>query len=294
MRNTVIVEGIGDLRDAFGMILEDGWIMNPPEPTTRFVDVPGRWPLDLTDAMGGPFYGNRQQSFVFGLFNKDHELAVREAIRTMHGKRLRYSVSMDPDHMYEGRWSLSEINRGYPGFTSIKATVVADPYRYRPDMTLRLNPVGGRWYTLECGDMPVRPTIECETPVRVDFNGKSTLVGAGSWQLNNVLLTKDSNRIYLNSWEVHDATWNYIAENGQHPLIWDEADWLSWDELEGLATIDGGATSTGSGITWTDAMFMTWDEAEQLTWDEVEWMPSTGVTPASETTVYLTYKIGDL
>lgn len=284
----VWVDGVGTVGNAYGIIAIDGFGMSQPEPRTRLVEVPGRsGSLDLTDAMGGPFYEDRQMT-LYMLADGDVWERESSLVSAVHGRRLRFRISADPEHTYVGRWTIKESRRTINA-VMLQCDIVCDPYRYRDAVTYRTNPVGGRMYDLPSGDMPVRPTIEAQTPVMVEFGGRETLVPAGTWRLNDVLFVAGVNHLYLNSWQVSVTTWEYVSSGGRHPLTWDKAEMLRWDELEGLSSADGMIARK-----WDEAEFLTWGDAEELTWDEMEWGGSEPDVPPVDTTVYVRYEIGDL
>ena len=82
-------------------------------PNLNFVDIPGRkrGPIDMSDYLtGGTTYGDRSGSFEFYVDN-DHEnwVTLRDKIISyLHGKKMMMSLEDDPDHYYEGRFSLNE------------------------------------------------------------------------------------------------------------------------------------------------------------------------------------------
>lgn len=290
-RPYVSVEGVGRLDEALGMVALDGFGLSPPEVQTRLVDVPGRWPLDLTDALGGPFYGLRRQTLRFLVEAANVEAAKGRALSALHGRRLRYSLSVDPGHTYVGRWSVTGSAEWHgQGACVLTCEVACDPYRYRDRAYWVLNPIGGRWYTFPSGDMPVRPSIHCATPVWVqDEGGRVSRFAAGDWRMNDVLFHAGDNRLYVSSWTVRDTTWGYVAPDGPHPLKWGDLKGMTWGELSRLAGDSGVAART-----WGDLRGMRWGDLDGR-WGDLGWGPSSGTPrPDVDTTVYIDYEIGDL
>lgn len=284
--NEITVEGVGPLRQALNMVLEDGWDLGVPQPRQRLVEIPGRsGSLDLAGAMGGPFYGDREQSFRFLVRTTDQATARRRITRALHGRRLGYACTMDPGYRYEGRWAVTGFEVLGRTAMIVSVEVVADPYKSLGTMTYRLNALGGRLYRLEGGDMPVRPTIECKTPTTVVFDGRETRVASGTWRLNDVLFEAGWNELYVNSWEVADTDWSYVAD-----LTWDDVEGMTWDELGRLAT-----GAVGEGMTWDGIEYLSWDDAADLTWDDFEEpLPGYEAEPSVDTSVILQYEWKDL
>lgn len=283
----VTVDGMGRLDEALGMVALDGWSLSPPEVRTRMVEVPGRsGSLDLTEAMGGPYYKDRLLTLRF-LMEGDPEACKSRALAALHGRRFRFSLSMDQDHAYEGRWEATETDeRWVTGAVVLTFSVACDPYRSRRDVTLRLNPAGGREYWLESGDMPVRPTVECRTVTLVEWSGESFELTPGTHVLRGEPMRRGLNRIWLNSWQSGGTTMGYLSG-----LTMGELSRHRMAELRRLAR-DSGVSARPMG----ELSLMGMGELSQMTMREMRWGPSGGEGdgPGQDTTVIVTYEWGDL
>lgn len=86
-------------------------VINPPEPKTNLIDIPGgNGMLDLSPMPGGrPVYSNRTGTIDFYV-NDDrkswHEI-YSEIMAYLQGQKMRMVLEDDPDHYYEGRYRVS-------------------------------------------------------------------------------------------------------------------------------------------------------------------------------------------
>ena len=86
--NRLIVNGV-DLSVRFQIALIDGYELNPPEPKTYTVDIPGgNGVIDLTEALTGDVaYNNRSQKFTFICINpNDFEKVKTKISNFLHGR----------------------------------------------------------------------------------------------------------------------------------------------------------------------------------------------------------------
>ena len=124
-----------DLTVKFGMILLDGYSINPPTLKTYYVDVPGSdGKLDLTDVlMGRAAYNNRTMEFTFCVIGvTDIEAKKQEINEFLHGKAYDFKITMDPNYIYHGRFMISEYSHGVYNVgkvLSFKLSIDADPYK---------------------------------------------------------------------------------------------------------------------------------------------------------------------
>ena len=124
-----------DLTVKFGMVLLDGYSINPPAPKTYYVDVPGSdGKLDLTDVlMGRAAYNNRTMEFTFCVIGvTDIEAKKQEINEFLHGKVYDFKITMDPNYIYHGRFAITEYDYGVYDVgkvLSFKLSIDADPYK---------------------------------------------------------------------------------------------------------------------------------------------------------------------
>ena len=64
--NRLIVDGV-DVSMKYRMVMADGYTLEPPEPKTYTIDIPGGdGVIDLTESLSGDVvYNNRHQEFTF-------------------------------------------------------------------------------------------------------------------------------------------------------------------------------------------------------------------------------------
>ena len=124
-----------------GMNTWDDWHLIPSSRptvaqagvTTNLVEIPGRaiGPVDLSDYLTGEIvYTTRQGSFEF-LVDNGHEhweTLKYKIVSYLHGKKLKMSLTDDPDWVYGGRFSLNEW-RSEPWNSKIVIDYVLSPYK---------------------------------------------------------------------------------------------------------------------------------------------------------------------
>ena len=280
--NRLIVNGV-DLSIRFQMVLLDGYTLEPPEPKTYTVDIPGgNGVIDLTEALTGDVaYKNRKQEFTFAVIDvKNFEKVKTEVSNFLHGRAFDYTMTMDPGYTYHGRFSVdSYSHEAYANglLGQFKITVDANPYKLKEHCAYRLNATGGKLYRLESGRRPVHPTIECTEPCFVTFgsNGEQT-IPAGTYRLNDVLFNQGINEIYLNTHKFFYVHWDEIGEDAYS---------YRWDKIHNL-----GIAVVGAPRAWLDLSEKRWSDLSEKHWKELDYR----VENMPEVTVYLTYDWEDL
>lgn len=237
--NRVIV-GDSDLTMDFQMILIDGFVLEPPEPKTYYIDIPGgNGVIDLTESLGGDVaYKNRHQTFTFKLiYPKMFENIKTKLSNFLHGKYFNYRLTWDPGYTYKGRFtveSYSHVALAAGKLGEIVISVDADPYKYKPNQVFRINGVGGEEFLFNSGRKPVRPVIETTRSTIISWEGNTFRVGTGTFRLNDVLFHEGINRLYINTYEIFSTTWNDIGRSGEYTLTWNEAKKYTFDKLQML------------------------------------------------------------
>lgn len=280
---SLTIDGVDTYR-SLRMVLS-GKRLDPPKEIYRMVDNPAGPSIDLTEALGGPFYGDRMQEFDFTFVGTDDFERFKSKLSAfLHNRRHEYSLSWDPGYTYSGRFRVVEYEE-FPGYGKVKVEVTADPWKTKGVQSYRIDAAGGRMFRFESGMRPVRPTIECANPVRVQFGGKVTNLPAGTWRLNDVLFERGWNEIYINSYEVVNTAWYELAEGEAHAMTWADASKYRWDEIRAL---------NGEGLmrtkTWEDMAQARWEDLAETRWAELR--RSTPLEDSNE--VYLTYDWSDL
>lgn len=202
--NRLIVDGI-DLTEKYRMILADGYSLEPPEPKTYTIDIPGGdGVIDLTGALtGDTVYKNRKQEFVFYIIGTNtFERVKTEVSNFLHGKSFDYKITMDPDYIYHGRFSVKSYTHavyslGIVG--AIKISIDAEPYKkkitkpqcYNASTGIIAYPISGR--------KPVQPKFEFSDDTKVIFNNKRYIMPAGAYIIEDIWFKQGGNEIFFMS-----------------------------------------------------------------------------------------------
>lgn len=287
-KNRMIVDGV-DLTERFAMILSDGYTLEPPEPKTYEVDIPGGdGKIDLTESLlGDTAYKNRNMEFSFYVIDiENFEQVKTEVSNFLHGKAFNFQITMDPGYTYHGRFSVSayehsSYNLGIVGVIKIK--IDGNPFKYQEDRVYKVDAIGGKTVYLESGRKRVRPTIETNGFLKVIHNGKLVTLPKGSWAINDILFKDGINELYLNSYDIRNVTWGDLKTNN---ITWGD---MKAKRLYELYCSDG----QGSYVfeTWSDQLERTWSDISEKTWSE--FLYRSEVTKDIDD-IYIKYKVGDL
>lgn len=288
--NRLIVNGI-DISIRFQMVLVDGYTLEPPEPKTYTVDVPGgNGVIDLTESLTGDVvYKNRKQEFIFDIIDvKNFEKVKTEISNFLHGKAFDYTMTMDPGYTYHGRFSVESYN--HSSFANgllgqIKISIDANPYKLKEHCSYKLNATGGRYYSFESGRRPVHPVLECTQPCFITFKGIEYTVPAGTHRLNDILFNDGMNDIYVNTSRLWYIIWDEIGENKNYPLTWEDAHKYTWDSIQKLS----GETKDAPSC-WADVSNKTWADVADKRWSEMDYRREN----VPDTTAYFIYDWEDL
>lgn len=288
--NRLIVNGV-DLSIRFQMVLLDGYTLEPPEPKTYTVDIPGgNGVIDLTEALTGDVaYKNRKQEFTFAVIDvKNFEKVKTEVSNFLHGRAFDYTMTMDPGYTYHGRFSVdSYSHEAYANglLGQFKITVDANPYKLKEHCAYRLNATGGKLYRLESGRRRVHPVLECTQPCFITFNGVESIIPAGTYRLNDVTFKEGINEIYLNTSRLWFVIWDEVGEDKNYPMTWGDAGMYTWDSIQRL-----GGDITDAPSCWGDISDKIWSDVFKKRWNEMDYRRE-NIPDAS---AYLTYDWEDL
>lgn len=289
--NRLIVDGV-DLTLKYGLILVDGYTLEPPEPKTYEVDIPGGdGKIDLTETLlGDTAYKNRKMEFelyAIGLEDsKDFERVMTDVKRFLHGKSFDFRITMDPDYTYHGRFTISGPKHsmymsGVAGY--IKVTVDADPFKYLDDPVYKIDAVGGKIAYFESGRKRVRPTIETDGFLKVIYKNKLYTLQQGSWAINDVLFTEGVNEVYFNSYDVKNLTWGEVKTASTTWADFKKKKLFEWYKSKG----DG----TQVIEIWAMQAGKTWQDLADKKWGELTYMAE---VTSNIKDVYVKYKVGEL
>ena len=114
-------------------------IVEPPEPYTNYVEIPGRkaGPIDLSEILTGePSYQRSEGEWEFVIFEPLYPRSVLYQMLKdfLHGKNMTIELEEDPQHYYHGRLSISAPNMG-PSFNAFTIKYSIEPVRYLYDGT---------------------------------------------------------------------------------------------------------------------------------------------------------------
>lgn len=202
--NRLIVDGV-DLTEKYQMILSDGYTLEPPEPKTYTVDIPGGdGVIDLTDALtGDTVYKNRKQEFVFYIVGANtFERVKTEVSNFLHGKSFDYKITMDPDYIYHGRFRVTSYTHeayslGIVGV--IKISIDAEPYKKKETKIQCYNVSTGVIVYPISGRKTVQPKFEFSDDTKVIFNNKKYVMPAGTYTIEDIWFKQGGNEIFFMS-----------------------------------------------------------------------------------------------
>lgn len=286
--NRIIVNGV-DLTLKYGLIIADGYKLDPPEVKKYEVDIPGGdGVIDLTDSLlGDSAYKNREIEFDCYIIDIGRfEDIMTEINRELHGKAFDFKMTMDPEYTYHGRFKISDKKQnmymnGLVGY--FKMTIDSNPYKYKNDAVYRINAVGGINVEFLSGRKRVRPTIETDGFLKVIFNNKLFNLPQGTWTVNDILFKEGINEIYFNSYDIKNLTWSDLKKMK-----------TTWREFKKKRLYEW-YKSQGNGHyvneTWDDISSITWNNLSKKKWSDLIYMSD--VTENIQDT-FIKYKVGDL
>lgn len=280
----IVFDGV-KLCETFGMILRH-YVETPPAPKEINVSVKGGDDIDLTDALGEVAYSNRKQTFEFLCMSSGHEFIeqLTKLKSLLHGRRAEYQLSWEEGYTFEGRFRVSayRYDNRHHGYVTLIAN--SSPWKVKEKVSLSLSAVGGKVYRFQSGRRIQQPTVTCEQTTTFVSEGKKTIVGAGKWRLNDVMLHEGWNEVYINTYPVQSTLWSDIGEGGDYELTWASAASMRWDEVQRLAT-EGDVIDK----SWSDLASVKWSELATQTWAQQRYKPD-----ASPSKVIFEYEWEDL
>lgn len=300
-KNRLIVNNI-DLSTEFKMVLADGYTNDPPSPKTYTVDIPGlNGVLDLTESLYGDVaYGTRNQSFTFYIIDVNNYEQIRSDVYNfLHGKSFDYQMTMDPGYTYHGRFSVSGFKKDiYNSNTvySFTVSVVADPYKYKEDVTRTLDGIGGKVYVFIGGRYRSLPKFEFNSKARVIFKGKQYDMPIGTYTINDLYFEHGQNELYINTFDIHNFKWgDFIKRDDEESIIPEESvTWRQFNTLPLYKWYKRNGDNTAYVLqTWTDLQNAFWRNMENTTWSDLQYSVSADEY-ANIQSSYINYRIGDL
>lgn len=295
--NRLIVNGV-DLTSTYGLILIDGYTLEPPEPKTYTVDIPGgNGTIDLTEALTGDVsYENRSQEFTFDvLYPDDFEKTKTKVMNFLHGRAYDYTMTMDPGYTYHGRFTVESFEHtayanGIVG--EIKVKIEANAYKSKGTQAFKLNATCGKLYRFESGRRKVHPIVECDQVCFFTLlpNGSEITVPSGTHRLNDVLFESGVNECWINTQKFWDISYDEIGETDKFESTWDDLSALRWDEVQLI-----GQNTEEVVRSWQDIASSQWEVLGETgsapcKWRDLNWTKNV----VGDSIAYLTYEWEDL
>lgn len=286
--NRLVVGGI-DISEAFGLVLLDGYTLTPPSPKTYVVDIPGRsGKLDLTETLlGDTAYDNRSHTFPFAVVDPESVESIKTKVSNfLHGRSFDYQMTMDPDYTYHGRFTIDSYGHTkYSNGTVVDFSIKVDavPFKMAPNKIYKIDGIGGVVVYFNSGRKRVRPVIQSDGFVKVIFNGTETILGKGTWTINDMYFKEGPNKVYINTYDIKNLLWGDLKTNG-----------ITWADF-GKKPLFEWYKSKGDGTyvmdTWGSLANVTWESLATKTWADLSYEVSdtSGIKG-----VYIEYEWGDL
>lgn len=271
--NRIIVNGV-DLCLRFQLVLIDGYELDPPEPKTYTVDIPGGdGVIDLTESLTGDIvYSNRKQKFTFNAIYVDNfEKLKTDITNFLHGKEFDYKLTFDPGYTYHGRFSVESYSHtayanGILG--EINMTIDADPYKKKDPVSLTVDCAGGKWLELQSGRKAEYPTISVESSTIINYfdeknNIQSIELLPGIHVIRSFKVKNDITKIYINSKRFYTVIWNELAEGARLESTWNDLKNFTWDNIhsqkkENIDFVRDTSWAELQKNKWSDLLNNTW------------------------------------
>lgn len=183
-----------------------GWSFSAPQFVSNLVDVPGRidGPLDLSAAVTGGEPRYQARTFTATLERSDGDRLSREAaINTMvnwlDGWRQNIVLPDDAAHYITGRVSVARVYND-PAHASVTVTATCDPWRYANEETvvnLAATAAAQTHTFVNSGRRTAVPVLVVtgDGSLNLQYGTASWSLGAGAYQLPDILLTQGSHEV---------------------------------------------------------------------------------------------------
>ena len=173
-----------------------------PDPKTMFIDIPfSDGALDLTESLTGEVeYKNRSFEAEFRMYmDEDYQSKLSDINNLLHGQRIEIRTPERVGHYLKGRCFVDHVLANHY-WIDLVVVAECEPYYYKDDLTIHtvsINSTGTANVNLTNSRKRVIPTIINSAEVTINFNGKTTVVSAGSHQFTNIILTEGDNPITI-------------------------------------------------------------------------------------------------
>lgn len=262
-KNRLVLDGV-DLFETYGLVFSDNYQLPLPPVIENMIDIPGRdGPLDISDFSGDVRYNTREQSFVFfkmdEITQQDFERMKTEIAGRFHGRRLSYTLGVDPGYIYTGRVSIDSESTFQNDHAFFALKIKADPYKSKGIMTYKINADGGVEITVPAGRRKVVPTFEAAAKTLISLNGKSWYIEPGTFKIRDVVIFGPNNEFVFNS----NLTRDYIGVWADDPEdTWDESPDMIWsvEANNGLPILTSKIWDYDKNSRWSDDADSRWIE----------------------------------
>ena len=231
-----------------------------PQPKVVKVDIPAGLDLDITDAVGLGWHDGTDTFDIYITPKTEAERLrlMRDLTELLHGKRMRYRLSWDPDYYCKGRFTVS-FERLNPHVSRASVTVDREAWKQgvsRESHVIDCHPEGS--YALE-GSMRyrlVRVTLAQGAYVAIGPEEPGILTdhrSAGTYTLANDAYPGDVVWLLVDSWLMYVDGDNYVVNSEKFSVSGNNA------------VIDATATVTDGDIYFADA------DLQKVTVDFYRW-----------------------
>lgn len=173
--------------------------LTPPEPKTNYIELDGaHGTLDLSEALTGEVtYADRVYKATFwtseGTYN-DRLRVLQDIVHTVHGRKVPIILPDDPDHYLMGR-VLVKSRTWDQVHAEVAIEAICDPWLYAVNETERRVEVDGAQdvVIINGGDKMLCPVITVVGEVNITYNGVTTRLTDGHYQITDLRLTWGAN-----------------------------------------------------------------------------------------------------
>lgn len=196
--NTVVFDSLDSYAD-LGLYLTSREI-GLPSPKISSVEIPGAdGAIDLSEALTGEMrYSDRVLKFTFAFIGNRLNAASKKMMvfRLIHGRRMKITLSEQPQYYYYGRVTISD-SKSTKRVETITVSVDADPYIYKASETVisfSVNSSEAKTISL-LSRMSVIPVINVSSDMTAKFNETTYALSSGDNKNLGIVLCTGDNRI---------------------------------------------------------------------------------------------------
>lgn len=184
----------------YGMIITNNDCVQPPEPYTYYVTVPGLdGELDLSETLTNDItYKNRKIVLELGIKRPKSEwkTIVSSFSSDFNGQKVKIIFDDDSEFYYVGRvTSISDVKR-VCNIGTFTVEILAEPYKYKLCKTVYSFSINKK-RTIACSNLRQRviPSITSDSSMRLVFNNKVYDIQAGTIIIPDMQFVKGFNII---------------------------------------------------------------------------------------------------